>query len=132
MRPPKQGEAARLEKERAERQAKKETKTGEKRKLEEEKRRWQEEKKILRKLEEQPQAEIERIRSKAQADAEQRQKHAAYRDDNIKLIKRPSLPINQRKALLPQESVEDQERQEKPAQDTRRAIVGGRNPCKRC
>jgi len=39
MRPPKQGEAARLEKERAERQAKKETKKGEKRKLEEEKRR---------------------------------------------------------------------------------------------
>jgi len=89
-------------------------------------------KKILRKLEEQRQAEIERIRSKAQADAEQRQKHATYRDDNIKLIKRPSLPINQRKALLPQESVEDQERQEKQAQDTRRAIVGGQNPCKRC
>lgn len=128
-----QGEAVRLEKERAERQARKETKTGEKRKLEDEKRRQEEEvKKILRKLEEQRQAEVERIRSKARADAEQRQKHAAYRDDNIKLIKRPPLPINQRKALLPQESVEDQERQEQPAQDTRRAIVGGQNPCKRC
>ena len=131
-----QGEAARLEKERAERQARNQ---GEKRKLEEEKRRQeeekrrrQEEKKILRKLEEQRQAEIERIRSKAQADAEQRQKHATYRDDNIKLIKRPPLPINQRKVLLQQESVEDQERQEKQAQDTRRAIVGGQNPCKRC
>ena len=130
------------EQERAERQARKETRVAEKARLEEEARKLAEEAERCRKEEEQCQKDLaHRLEADRVAAVEQQQHKnwmktfqppSSSSDEDINLLNYLPLTKRQHVRYLPQETPEARQRHEELSKEIGTSVVGGGNPCERC